>query len=124
MVNNPAVIKPRNRELVIMAVISVTKTPLINHCHQQLAAAEGFSAEQYDQGISGRTPSGLSEEEVVVYELSRQLTVLNGPLDKASWEKARSKLEKKDIVTIVHVVTSYRWISLLDMVNADSSWSQ
>lgn len=123
VVNNPAVLKPRYRQLAIMAVISVTKVPLINHCHRQLSAAMGFSAEQYDQGISGQTPPGLSEEEMVVYELSRQLVLLNEPLDEASWAKARSKLDKPDIVALVHVVTSYRWISLLDMVNADSSWS-
>ena len=123
VVNNPAMIKPRNRELVIMAVVSVTRVPLVDDCHRQLAAAVGFSAEQYDQGISGQSPSGLSEEEVAVYELSRQLTVLNGPLDEASWAKARVKLEKSDIVMIAHVVSTYRWIGLLDMVHADSTWS-
>lgn len=124
VVKDPALLDPRSRELVILSVVAVTKVPMITHCHRQITADLGFSEAQFEEGLQGQVPSGLSEKEQAAYELGRKLTLLNGPLDDEAWKKATSQLEKTEITTIIHIVSGYKWISMLDMVNADSSWSK
>lgn len=60
----------------------------------------------------------------MAYRLGRILTQLTGPLDDATWQEAISKMEKTEIVGIIHTVAGYRWVALLDFANGeDRRWS-
>lgn len=116
-------VKARNRELAIMGLCSILDVPYVVYCHRPLAVKYGLSNEQYEEGLAGNVPSGLTEEERMAYSLGRILTDLKGPLDDATWQDAVSKMGKAEIVGIVHTVAGYRWVSLLDHVNGeDRRW--
>lgn len=115
----PTVVKPRNRELAILGLSSVLNTPYVAYCHRSVAEKVGLTSEQYEAGLAGTVPLGLSEEEATAYRLGRHLTSLNGPLDDATWNEVTAKMEKTEVVGIVHVIGGYRWVALLDWVNGD-----
>lgn len=114
---NPAVCKPRNRELAILALSSLVRIPLIVLEHRLLCGQLGITDEQYEEGLAGKVPAGLSEEEEMVYRLARELVMLDRPLDSTTWKQATEKMAKAELVGVVHVVGGYRWITLLAQVN-------
>ena len=113
----PQVCKPRNRELAILGLSSVVKIPLIIREHRSLCAQLGITTEQFEEGLAGKVPKGLSEEEDVAYRLGRILVMLECPLDNPTWKEATEKMTKSELVGVVHVVGGYRWITLLAQVN-------
>lgn len=120
----PTTVKPRNRELAILGLASFLDVPYIDYCHRPLAAKFGISAEQWQEGLGGSTPTGLAPEEAMAYRLGRLLTQLTGPLDDATFREATAVLTKAEIVGIVHTVAGYRWVALLDHVNGeDRRWA-
>ncbi|CAJ2509992.1 Uu.00g058920.m01.CDS01 [Anthostomella pinea] len=104
----PAILKPRNRELAILGLCSILDAPYIVYCHRAVGARDGLTENQYDEGLAGRTPQGLSEEEETAYSLGRKLTALTGPLDEVTWQEASSKMAKSEIVGIVNIIAGYR----------------
>lgn len=120
----PTVVKPRNRELATLGLASVLDVPYVVYCHRMVTAKLGLTAEQYEDGLAGRVPQDLSEEECMAYRLGRILTMLKGPLDDKTWQEATSKMDKAEIVGIVHTVAGYRWIALLEQVGGeDRRWT-
>ncbi|KAL2758199.1 hypothetical protein ACRALDRAFT_1080135 [Sodiomyces alcalophilus JCM 7366] len=115
-------VKPRNRELAILGLASVLRVPYVIMCHRQVAQKVGLTPEQFEDGVAGKVPRDLSDEEALAYRLGRILTSLNGPLDEATWREVAEKMSKTEFIGIVHTVAGYRWVSLLDQVNADSRW--
>lgn len=87
------------------------------YSHKGAAAKVGLTDEQYQDGTAGREPQGLSDEEVVAYRLGRILPGLTGPLDDEIWQEVSSKMEKSEIVGVVHTVAGYRWVAMLEQVN-------
>ena len=84
--------------------------------HRVLSAKVGITNEQYEDGLSGRVPRDLSEEEDMVYRLGRKLIRLESSLDNDTWSEAVGKMAKSEIVGVVHVVSGYRWLALLAQV--------
>ncbi|KAI1326780.1 hypothetical protein F5Y16DRAFT_374015 [Xylariaceae sp. FL0255] len=122
---DPAAVKPRNRELAIMAFCSIMDVPYIVYCHRGCANKVGLSDEQYDEGCAGHMPSELNEEEQMVYQLGRTLTALTSRLDDKTWEETVSKLGKAELVGVIHIIAAYKWVALLAQVNGDDErWTQ
>lgn len=115
-------VKPRNRELAILGLASIIKAPYIAFCHREIGSRLGLSEEQWNQGLAGNIPQGLNEEEQLVYRLGRTLPLTTEPLDEATWQEVLAKMSKIEFVGVVHVVSAYRWVSLLDLVHADPKW--
>lgn len=114
--------KPRNRELAIIGLASVLRVSYVILCHRHVARKVGLTEEQFEDGIAGKVPQDLSDEEALAYRLGRILTTLQGPLDEATWREVTEKMSKTEFMGIVHTVAGYRWVSLLDQVNADTRW--
>ncbi|KAI1091585.1 hypothetical protein F5B19DRAFT_458229 [Rostrohypoxylon terebratum] len=112
------VCKPRNRELAILALSSIVRIPLVVTEHRRLAAKLGITDEQYEDGLCGQVPRNLSEEENIVFRLGRKLVRLECSLDSETWNEANEKMEKSEIVGVVHVVSGYRWLTLLAQLDS------
>ncbi|KAI1771754.1 hypothetical protein F4818DRAFT_203130 [Hypoxylon cercidicola] len=116
---NPTAVKPRNRELAILGLSSVLDVPYIVYCHRGVAEHVGLTTQQYEDGLAGKVPGGLSEEEAMAYRLGQILTKLTGPLDDATWQEVTSKMDKAEVVGVLHIVAGYRWVALLVSVNGE-----
>lgn len=85
-----------------------------------MANKMGVTVEQYQQGLDGKVPTGLTDEEGMAYRLGRTLATLKGRLDDATWQEATEKMpDRAQIVGIVQVVSGYRWVAMLEQVNGD-----
>lgn len=93
--------------------------PYIVYCHRGVADQAGITSQQYEEGLAGRAPKGLSEAEEMAYRLGRTLTMLTSRLDEATWQEATGKLGKAELVGITHIVAAYRWVALLAQLNGD-----
>ncbi|KAI2780683.1 hypothetical protein F4815DRAFT_469857 [Daldinia loculata] len=118
-VYDSSLVKPRNRELAIIGLASVLDVPYIVYCHRGLAGKVGITDLQYEEGMAGNVPRGLSEEEAMSYRLGRILPTLTGPLDDATFNEATSKMERSQMVGVLHTVAGYRWVAMLEHVNGD-----
>jgi alkylhydroperoxidase family enzyme len=115
-----SLVKPRNRELAVLGLASVLDVPYVVYCHRRVAAKFGVTDEQYQDGLDGKVPQGLTEEEGMAYRLGRILTTITGRLDDATWEEATSKMDKAQIAGVVQTVSGYRWVAMLEQVNGDT----
>ena len=89
---DPNSVKPKNRELAILGLLSVVRAPFVRYSHGLIALhKEGITEEQYETGLKGSTPVGLSEEEGAAYRLGRTLAELKGPMDDETWDDAVGK---------------------------------
>ncbi|KAK7983233.1 hypothetical protein PG989_010635 [Apiospora arundinis] len=119
----PTAVQPRHRELAILGLASVLDVPYVAYCHRPLCAKLGISDAQYDQGLAGTTPEGLSVDDAMAYRLGRVLTELKAPLGGDMFKEAVEALGKTEVVGIVHTIAGYRWVALLDHVNGeDRRW--
>ncbi|KAI0415235.1 hypothetical protein F5X98DRAFT_347362 [Xylaria grammica] len=117
IVYSPDAVKPRNRELAILGLASVLDVPYIVSCHRNVASGVGLTPDQYAEGLAGKVPTGLTEEESTAYRLGRTLTILTGKLDDNTWRDTLSKMPKPEVLGIVHTIAGYRWVALLEQVN-------
>ena len=83
---------------------AVFDVPFIRYAHSQVGLKLGLSQEQVTSAVSGRTPDGLTDTEVVIYETALKLAHTRGPLDKESWEVAEIKLGREGAARVGHVV--------------------
>ncbi|KAI1264007.1 AhpD-like protein [Xylariaceae sp. FL1019] len=121
---DPEAVDPRNREIAIMAFSSVISVPYVVYCHRPCADKVGLSDEQYDAGLQGNVPDGLTEKEQFVFQLGRTLATLTSRLDDETWQKATSTIGKAELVGITHIIAAYKWVALLAQVNGDDErWS-
>jgi 4-carboxymuconolactone decarboxylase len=79
----------------------------------------GMSSEQYDTGLQGGVPAGLSEEEEMAYTLGRTFTNLRGPLSNEVWDEACKKMGKQQALGVVHIVAGYVYVCMLVNVNGN-----
>lgn len=125
VVYKPGTVKPRNRELVILGLVSIVKAPYAVYCHKHVGHKVKLTDEQMRDAMAGKVPEGLSDEENLSYRLGRELTTLNGPLSEELWQEVTSKLSKEEFVGIAHTVAGYKWVTLLENCNADSrTWDE
>lgn len=94
--------------------------PYIRYTHQGLAEKVGVTNKQYQDGLTGKVPDGLSGEDEIAYRLGQIFTTLTGPLDDEIWQEASSKMDKAQIVGVLHTVAGYRWVAMLEQVNGDT----
>lgn len=93
--------------------------PYIVYCHRGVAEKVGLTTQQYEDGLAGKVPEGLTESEEMAYKIARALTELNSRLGDEVWEEAIAKLGKSELVGVTHIVAAYRWVALLAQVNGD-----
>lgn len=73
----------------------------------------GLSQEQAAAAYKGTVPTGLTEEEAVIYETGLQLARSRGPLDEQSWQRAEKALGRDKSARIAHIVGLYLYSSTL-----------
>jgi hypothetical protein len=104
---------------------SVLDVPYVVYCHHGVAGKFGFTDEQYNDGLAGQVPRGLTEEETMAYRLGRILTTQIGPLDNEIWKQVTSVMKKTEFVAILHTIAGYRWVSMLEQANGeDQRWTK
>ena len=105
--------EPRARELVILAVVAVIDCPYILYAHTRIGVEVGLSEEQVALACKGKVPTGLPEEEAIIYATALELTRSRGPLDEQSWQRAERALGKEKSARLAHVVGLYLYTSTL-----------
>jgi 4-carboxymuconolactone decarboxylase len=104
---------PRVRELVIMITGRQSSTDFMWNSHYAVAIKTGISPEFLKAIAEGRRPSGMSEEEEVVYDFCDELH-RNQSVSDATYAKAIAKFGERGVVDIVGV---YGWYSMWAMMN-------
>lgn len=104
---------PRARELVILAVMAVVDCPFVLYAHIRVAVKVGLSEEQVATACKGKVPTGLTEEEAVIYATGLELARSRGPLDEESWQRAERALGREKSARIAHIVGLYLYSSTL-----------
>lgn len=105
--------EPRARELVILAVMAVIDCPFVLYAHTRIAMKLGLSEEQVALACKGKLPTGLAEEETIIYETALQLTRSRGPLDEETWQRAERALGREKVARLAHVVGVYQYSSTI-----------
>jgi 4-carboxymuconolactone decarboxylase len=119
VVYRPGTVKPRNRELVVLGLVSIVNAPYAIYCHRHVGHKAGLTEDQIADAMAGKVPEGLNAEEKLSYRLGRELTTLNGPLSEELWQEVMSTMSKEEFVGIAHTVAGYKWVTLLENCNAD-----
>ena len=66
-----------------------------------------MTEKQIESASKGLTPTGLTDEESVVYETALELAETKAPLKEGTWERAEATLGKARCVRLAHVVGLY-----------------
>ena len=106
-------LEPRARELVILAVVAVIDCPFVLYAHRRIAKTVGLSEEQIALACKGDLPTGLTEEEAIIYVTALELTRSRGPLDEQIWQRAEKALGREKAARLAHVVGLYQYVSTL-----------
>ncbi|TEY78485.1 hypothetical protein BOTCAL_0048g00110 [Botryotinia calthae] len=112
-VNRQDRISRRERELAILAVLSVYNAPYVLYAHSRISRKANFSEEQVSNASHGIVPGDLTEEEVVAYTTALKLAGSKGPLDSEIWEQAQKVLGREKIAGLAHVVSGFIYVSIL-----------
>jgi alkylhydroperoxidase family enzyme len=104
---------PRARELAILAVMAVYDVPFVLYAHTRIAMKLGLSEEQVSSASKGTTPTGLTEEEAIIYTTALELARARGPLNEQSWQAALKALGREKCARLAHVVGVYLYSSTL-----------
>ena len=73
----------------------------------------GLSEEQVSAACKGTAPTGLTDDEAVVYRTALALASTRGPLDEQSWREAEKALGREKAARLAHVVGLYLYSSTL-----------
>jgi alkylhydroperoxidase/carboxymuconolactone decarboxylase family protein YurZ len=103
----------REKELVILAVLSQYDAPYLRYAHSEIAVCIGFSKDQVQDAFHGKLPGGLSERESTVFDLALNVTKLKHPMDDETFEKARVSLTRDEIAGVAHIVSGYIYVAIL-----------
>ena len=113
--------EPRARELVILAVMAVIDCPFMLYAHTRIAMKSGLSEEQVALACKGKLPTGLAEEEAIIYGTALELTRSRGPLDEQTWQRAERALGREKAARLAHVVGLYQYSSTVINLGAISA---
>ena len=105
--------EPRARELVILAVMAVIDCPFILYAHTRVAMKLGLSEEQITAACKGKVPTGLTEEEAIIYATALELARSRAPLDEQIWQRAERALGREKCARLAHVVGVYLYSSTI-----------
>ena len=105
--------EPRARELVILAVMAVFDCPFVLYAHTRVALKLGLSEEQVALACDGNVPTGLTEEEAIIYSTALELARSRGPLDEQCWQRAEKALGREECARLAHIVGVYLYSSTI-----------
>ena len=105
--------EPRERELVILAVMGVYDCPYVLYAHTRIATSLGLSEEQVASACKGTVPESLGEEDEVIYTTALELATSRGPLDEGVWQRAEKCLGREKSARLGHVVGYYLYACTL-----------
>ena len=105
--------EPRARELVILAVMAVIDCPFILYAHTRIAMKLRLSEGQITAARKGKVPTGLTEEEAIIYGTALELARSRGPLDEQIWQRAERALGREKCARLAHVVGVYLYSSTI-----------
>ena len=108
----PALV-PRIRELAIMIAGRQTSTDFMWNSHYPVAIKTGISPEILKAIAEGRRPTGMPEDEEVVYDFCDELH-RNQSVSDATYARAITKFGERGVVDIVGV---YGWYSMWALMN-------
>jgi 4-carboxymuconolactone decarboxylase len=108
----PALV-PRIRELVIMITGRQSSTDFMWNSHYAVAIKTGISPEILKSIAEGRRPTGMPEDQEVVYDFCDELH-RNQSVSDATYAKALAKFGERGVVDIVGV---YGWYSTWALMN-------
>jgi 4-carboxymuconolactone decarboxylase len=108
----PALV-PRIRELVIMIMGRQSSTDFMWNSHYTVAIKTGVSPEILKAIAEGRRPTGMPEDEEIVYDFCDELH-RNQSVSDATYAKALAKFGERGVVDIVGV---YGWYSMWAVMN-------
>jgi 4-carboxymuconolactone decarboxylase len=108
----PALV-PRIRELVIMITGRQSSTDFMWNSHYAVAIKTGISPEILKSIAEGRRPTGMPEDQEVVYDFCDELH-RNQSVSDATYAKALAKFGERGVVDIVGV---YGWYSMWALMN-------
>jgi 4-carboxymuconolactone decarboxylase len=106
-------LSPQIRELVIMITARQSSTDFMWNSHYSVAIKTGISPEILKAIAEGRRPTGMSEDEEVVYDFCDELH-RNQSVSDATYAKALAKFGERGVVDIVGV---YGWYSMWAVMN-------
>ena len=104
---------PTERELIVMAVTSVYELPYVLYAHERLALSMGMTKEQVASATTGAEPTGLTEEQSVIYVTALELARTKAPLEEGIWQRAEATLGKARCARLAHVVGLYLYTGSL-----------
>jgi len=112
-VYSPETLPARTRQMGVLATAATFDAPYIVYCHRPTSAKLGFSDEQFQDAISGRTPKGIPEEEVVAYETALLLARDRKALSDEAFERAEKILGRPGVAGLANVVAAYLYVCIL-----------
>lgn len=112
-VYSPETLPARTRQMGVLATASTFDAPYVVYCHRPTSAKLGFTKEQVEDALSGKTPSGISEEEVVAYETGLMLARDRKALGDEAFERAEKALGRAGVAGLANVVAAYTYVCIL-----------
>lgn len=106
-------VTPRERELAILAAVSVTRSEFVEYAHHKIGIMQGMSQDQVEDASGGRVPVGLSDREESIYKLSLNIARGFGMIDDNQFDSAVLLLGKAGISQVAQLVGGYILVSTL-----------
>ena len=100
------------REVAILVVATRTQCAYEIYAHMVMAEISGISEEQRQDLMNGKCPESLGKDVKIVWEVANALGE-PGPLDHATWEKGQEVIGRESMISLVHVVGFYQYVSII-----------
>ncbi len=102
----------RVRQVVILSIGSIWKSPYELYAHRAVAAKAGFSKQTIDALAQGKPTAELSGDETLAQQFALRLSI-DRHVDQALFEQARNMFGEKGVVDLVALVGCYVFICAL-----------
>ncbi|KAF2732130.1 hypothetical protein EJ04DRAFT_578570 [Polyplosphaeria fusca] len=107
----------RERELVALACVSVTRAPYVRYAHRRIGVGVGLSEGQVREAGEGRVPGGLGgEREEVVFEVGLGMGRGFGRVAEEEWGRGVRVLGVEGMSAVAQVVGVFLLASCFDNV--------
>lgn len=103
----------RMRQMGILAVAANFDAPYVIYCHGPMSAKLGFTDQQFQDAIKGRTPTGISEEETIAYETALLLARDRKALSDEAFDRAEKSMGRAGVAGLANVVAAYLYVCIL-----------
>ncbi|MDY7579218.1 carboxymuconolactone decarboxylase family protein [Herbaspirillum sp. RTI4] len=99
-------------ELVILIVARHWTQQVEWYLHQPIALKVGIKQEVIDAIADGRTPTGLSEDEQIVYDFSTEINTNKGVSD-VTYQKAKTRFGDTGVIDMLGVNGYYTFLAIV-----------